>query len=200
MEQFRDAGPDPLTVRPMRPEDESDVARVLGDCDDYLVAATGSPALPADVQSLYYALPDGADFEQKHLLVVCDRATVVGVVDAVAGHPDSGTCAVGMFLLTPGTRRKGVGTRAAQRLLQEAAARGMRRVTATCPQGWAPGLAFLRSLGFELHAPPPQPQPTVGDRLRHPAETNLCTAFREVPGGSSGGTAAESDRERHNAS
>ncbi|MER5728377.1 GNAT family N-acetyltransferase [Streptomyces sp. NPDC002138] len=164
----------------MRPEDESDVARVLAACDDYLLAATGSAALPADVQSLYYSLPDGADFEQKQLWVVCDGATVVGVVDAVTGHPDRLGCSVGLFLLDPKARREGLGTRAARQLLREAAARGMRYVTATCPQSWAPGLAFLVRMGFDMSAPDQEAGPTVGNRLRFPAENGLCTAVRKL--------------------
>ncbi|KOU80819.1 hypothetical protein ADK94_27950 [Streptomyces sp. XY593] len=167
-------------VRPMRPEDEPEVARVLAACDDYFLAATGSSALPADVQSLYYSLPDGADFEQKHLLVLCDGPTVVGVVDVVAGHPDRLGCSVGLFLLDPAVRRTGMGTRVAQHLLREAATRGMQYVTATCPQSWAPGRAFLAKMGFEVSAPAQDSGPTVGNRLRYPAEQGLCTAVRTL--------------------
>jgi len=52
----------------------------------------------------------------------------------------------------------------------------MRKVVATCPTGWEPGLWFLRSLGFEIGAPEGQAGGTVGNRLRHPAETGLRTA------------------------
>lgn len=180
MEQIQVEGPHPFTVRSMRPEDEAGVARVLEACDDYFVAATGSPTLPADVQSLYYALPEGAGFEQKRLLVLCDGATVVGVVDAVEGHPDASTCSVGLFVLVPELRREGIGTRAAQQLLKKAAARGLRRMTATCPEDWTPGLAFLESLDFEIRTPKQKLSSPVGNHLRLPAERELCTAVREL--------------------
>ena len=180
MQQFRIPGDPSLTARPMLPGDEPQVSRVLAACDDYLIEATGSPALPADVQSLYYSLPEGADFEQKRLLVLCDGAATVGVVDAVVGHPDGDSCSVGLFLLDPEVRRKGVGTRVARHLLREAAARGLRRVTATCPESWLPGIVFLRTLDFEVHPPQQDPAPTVGNRLRFPAERGLCTAVREL--------------------
>ncbi|MFD5079414.1 GNAT family N-acetyltransferase [Streptomyces sp. NPDC058371] len=180
MERFRISEKAALTARPMLPEDEPGVARVLAACDDYLLTATGSTALPADVQSLYYSLPEGADFAQKHLLVLCEGADVVGVVDATAAHPDDRTLSVGLFLLDPEVRRTGVGTSAARHLLQEAAAQGLSRVTATCPQDWVPGIAFLEKLGFEVQAPPEDAASTVGNRLRLPAETGLCTAVRDL--------------------
>lgn len=180
MEPFRISDEAPLTVRPMLPEDEPGVARVLTACDDYLLRATGSATLPADVQSLYYSLPEGADFAQKHLLVLCKGTDVVGVVDAVAAHPDEHDLSVGLFLIDPEVRRTGGGTLAARHLLREAAARGLRHVTATCPQDWAPGIAFLDKLGFQVQAPTKDPAPTVGNRLRYPAETGLCIAVRHL--------------------
>ncbi|MFF4016043.1 GNAT family N-acetyltransferase [Streptomyces sp. NPDC001843] len=180
MEAFTIRAPGGLTIRPLQPEDEAGVSHVLAACDDYLVAATGSTALPADVQSLYYSLPDGADFDQKHLLVLLREDAPVGLVDAVEGHPEPSTCSVGLFLVVPQARGEGLGTRAAQHLLREAEARGTRRVTATCPQSWAPGITFLERLGFAVRQPGPQQSATVGNRLRRPAETHLCTAVRRL--------------------
>ncbi|MEV0205181.1 GNAT family N-acetyltransferase [Streptomyces sp. NPDC050788] len=168
---------DEIEVRELRPEDEAGVARLFAACEDYFVAATGVPALPADVQSLYYTLPEGADPDQKRLLVLCRGAgDVVGLVDVVDRWPDVGTCSVGVFLVAPGVRRQGVGAGVARRLIEEAAGRGMRTVVATCPGGWEPGLGFLRSLGFEIGGPEEQAAETVGNRTRHPGEKGLRTA------------------------
>lgn len=107
MEPFTTRIPGGPTVRPLRPEDESAVSRLLTDCDDYFVAATGSTAMPADVQSLYYSLPDGVDFDRKHLLVLVHEDRPVGLVDAVEGHPEPATCSVGLFLVEPHARGRG---------------------------------------------------------------------------------------------
>lgn len=171
-----------VTVREMRPQDEAGVGRLLAACEDYVVAATGAPALPADVQSLYYALPEGADFEQKRLLVLCRGGDVVGLVDVVDRFPGVGGCSVGVFLVAPGARRRGVGARAARRLIGEAAGRGVRTVFATCPGAWEPGLGFLRSLGFEIGRPEETAGATVGNRTRRPGERDLRTARLELAG------------------
>ncbi|MET9907360.1 GNAT family N-acetyltransferase [Streptomyces sp. NPDC006476] len=167
---------DEIEVRELAPEDEAGVARLFAACEDYFVAATGAPALAADVQSLYYALPEGADVDQKRLLVLCRGEEVVGLADLVDRHPDAASCSVGLFLVAPDVRRAGVGTGVARRLIEEAAGRGMGTVTATCPSGWEPGLEFLRSLGFEIGAPQESTGDTIGNRTRYPAETGLRTA------------------------
>ncbi|MFR0352316.1 GNAT family N-acetyltransferase [Streptomyces sediminimaris] len=181
MEEIAAADGGPVTVREMRPEDEAGVGRLFAACEDYFVAATGAPALPADVQSLYYALPEGADFEQKRLLVLCRGGDVVGLADLVDRFPEAGSCSVGVFLVAPGARRRGVGAGVARRLIGEAAGRGMRTVVATCPGTWEPGLGFLRSLGFEIGRPEETAGATVGNRTRHPGERDLRTARLELP-------------------
>ena len=100
---------DGVTVREMLPEDEPGVAALFAACEDYFVAATGGPALPGDVQSLFYALPEGADFDQKRLSVMCRGADVVGLVDAVDRHPEVESCSVGVFLVAPGRGARGSG-------------------------------------------------------------------------------------------
>ncbi|MFE7612322.1 GNAT family N-acetyltransferase [Streptomyces celluloflavus] len=190
MESFTIRAPGRLAVRPLRPEDEVGVAQLSAACDDYFVAATGSTALTADGQSMHYSLPDGADFYQKHLLVLMREDTPVGLVDAVEGHPEPTTCSVGLFLLDPQARGKGLGTRAAQHLLREAEARGTRHVTATCPRSWARGIAFLEQLGFAVSQPEPQSSTAVGNRLRRPTERQLCTAVRRLGNDAVGAPAA----------
>ncbi|MFG2792677.1 GNAT family N-acetyltransferase [Streptomyces sp. NPDC048419] len=181
MDEIEVAMGGPVTVREMRPEDEAGVGRLFVACEDYFVAATGAPALPADVQSLYYALPESADFEQKRLLAVCRAADdVVGLVDVVDRHPDGGSCSVGVFLVAPEARRQGVGAGVARRLIEEAAGRGMRTVLATCPADWEPGTGFLRSLGFEIGPAQEAAGAAVGNRTRHSGENGLLTARLKV--------------------
>ncbi|WP_212910733.1 GNAT family N-acetyltransferase [Streptomyces sp. TS71-3] len=141
-------------LREAVPGDEGALSALFEGCEDWFVAATGLPSAPGDVQSLYYALPEGADPDGKRVLVVEGGGGLVGVVDVVLGHPGPDGAAVGLFLLAPEVRRTGLGSELARALLERAAAEGVRRVTATVPPGWAPGAAFLSALGFTLGAEP----------------------------------------------
>lgn len=141
-------------MREALPADEAALIGLFEACEDWFAAATGLPPAPGDVQSLLYALPEGAAPGAKRLLVVEAAKDVVGLVDVVLGHPGPGAAAVGVFLLAPEVRRAGLGTAVVRRRLEWGAAReGVRRVTATVPVGWAPGEGFLRALGFVLDAP-----------------------------------------------
>lgn len=149
----------PVVVREqIEPDDEPGILELFASCDDWFEAVTGVPSGPGDVQSLFYALPEGASFEDKRLFTVRDGEKIIGLIDAVLGHPGRRDCAVGMFLVAPSHRRRGVGTAIARTMLTEARDLGVEQVTATDDEQWAPGNAFLRSLGFVV------PEPGAGRR------------------------------------
>ncbi|MEU0006238.1 GNAT family N-acetyltransferase [Streptomyces sp. NPDC006314] len=151
-----------VLVRELGPADEGPLLTLFEECEDWFVAATGLPSGPGDVQSLFYALPEGADPDDKVLLVLERDGVVAGVVDAVRNHPDRGAVAVGLFLLAPWARGRGLGRALATSLL--ARAEGTSVVTVTVPPGWLPGERFLRRFGFTLDTDTPAQSAGAGRR------------------------------------
>lgn len=148
-----------ITVREqLEPDDEPAVLALFAECADWFEAVTRLPSGPGDVQSLFYALPDGATFDDKRLLLLLDGDRVIGLVDAVLRYPDVRSVALGLFLVAPSHRRRGVGTAVARELLDQAKALGFERVTAPAAAALEPGAAFARSLGFEVSTEPVRPR------------------------------------------
>jgi GNAT superfamily N-acetyltransferase len=162
-------------VREVEPDDEPGVLALFEANTAYFEAATGLPSGPADLQSLYYGLPPGADWEDKRILVVTEDGEgdgggpVVGIVDAVLRFPAADTCAVGLFLLQPSLWGTGAGRAVAGALLECARAAGAARVTATVPVDWERGRRFLASLSFRFTGPAPH-GPTTANRSTGPRE------------------------------
>ncbi|MGW5605325.1 GNAT family N-acetyltransferase [Streptomyces sp. NPDC003753] len=159
------------TVREATPDDEPGVTSLFEASTEYFEAATGLPSGPADLQSLYYSLPPGADWQDKRILVVTEGADgpVVGIVDAVLRHPDPDACAVGLFLLHPSLWGAGAARPLATALLDRTAASGTARVTATVPSDWDRGRRFLTALSFRFTGPASQ-GPTTANRSTGPRE------------------------------
>lgn len=136
-----------LTLREFSPADEAGVLALFADCDDWFQAATGHPSGPGDVQSLFYALPEGASFEQKHLLVA-QAEGMIGFVDLVLHHPAPGEASIGFFLVPKDLRRWGIG-----REMARALAKRFPDVTRVHVRldGFEPGSEFLKALGFVLN-------------------------------------------------
>ncbi|MGW3357796.1 GNAT family N-acetyltransferase [Streptomyces bungoensis] len=162
-----------VVVREPGPADEGPLLTLFEECEDWFVAATGLPSGPGDVQSLFYSLPEGAGPEDKVLLVLERDGVVAGLVDAVRDHPRPGEVAVGVFLLAPWARGRGLGRALAESLLARAGDPPL--VTATVPAGWRAGERFLERLGFTLHAPSPTPA-EVGNRRPGPREGGVRRA------------------------
>ncbi|WP_165990296.1 GNAT family N-acetyltransferase [Streptomyces sp. YIM 98790] len=184
--------PDPglsLSLRGLEPADEPAVLALYERCTDWFRRATGLPPGPGDVQSLYYALPEGADFDRKRLLVVESGAApgapgdIVGLIDAVLGHPGPDGCAVGVFLVDPRLRGRGVGRAVARRLLERAAAGGVRRVTASLVAGEEGGRALLTALGFRIVPGAPGGGPTGANRNPGPYEGPVLRAELTISSG-----------------
>ncbi|MER6038535.1 MULTISPECIES: GNAT family N-acetyltransferase [unclassified Streptomyces] len=169
-----------VVVREPGPRDEVPLLTLFEECEDWFVAATGLPSGPGDVQSLFYALPEGASPEDKVLLVLERDGVVAGLVDAVLDHPEPGAVAVGLFLLAPWARGRGLGRALAESLLARAGSVSL--VTASVPAGWRSGEAFLERLGFLLGAAVPARE-AVGNRRAGPREGGVRRAELRVGNG-----------------
>ncbi|MFY4717994.1 GNAT family N-acetyltransferase [Streptomyces sp. LaBMicrA B280] len=167
-----------VLVRELAPADEAPLIRLFEECEDWFLAATGLPSAPGDVQSLYYGLPEGARPEDKVLLVLERDGVVAGVVDAVRDHPEPGAVAVGLFLLAPWCRGRGLGHRLARSLLARAGDPPL--VTATVPTGRHAGERFLERLGFVLD---PESGPSGANRRPGPWEGAVRRAVLRRGGG-----------------
>lgn len=162
-----------VVVREPSPADEAALLKLFEECEDWFVAATGLPSGPGDVQSLFYSLPEGTRPDDKVLLVLERDGVVAGLVDAVRNHPGPGAVAVGLFLLAPWARGRGLGRALAETLLARAGDASL--VTATVPAGWHCGARFLERLGFTLDAAAPAPM-EVGNRRAGPREEGVRRA------------------------
>lgn len=136
-----------LTLRDFTPADEPEVLRLFADCDDWFQAATGHPSGPGDVQSLFYALPEGAAFEQKHLLVA-EAQGMIGFVDLVVDHPEPNQASVGFFLVPKDLRRWGIGSEMVRALLAKFPHVVQVHVALS---EFKPGNEFLKAMGFTLN-------------------------------------------------
>ncbi|MCL2317126.1 MAG: GNAT family N-acetyltransferase [Actinomycetia bacterium] len=144
----RDIATGEVGLREFALEDADAVLAILLAAEDYMLAATGYFPEGGDLQSLFYALPDGASLDAKRLLVITSGEAVVGVCDALVGWPAPDVLTTGLFMVGPGQARRGIATRAAAIGLGLARDGGFRSVRASCPRDWEPGQAFLARLGF----------------------------------------------------
>jgi len=84
---------------------------LLERCADYMKLEDGAPARPEAAADLLDALPPGRAHEHKHVLGLARAAgaPLVAVIDAVRGFPEPSDWFVGLVLIAPAERRRGLG-------------------------------------------------------------------------------------------
>jgi GNAT superfamily N-acetyltransferase len=134
-------------LRPLTEEDLPALQAFLERCGDYYRDVEEREVRSDEALALWEALPPGKDRSAKHLFVIEDFA---GVVDVVSGWPDPGTWLIGLLLLAPDARSRGLGREVVAQVDAWADAEKLRvAVLRTNPRG----LDFWESVGF-THVPP----------------------------------------------
>lgn len=150
---------DDYTLRYLTADDGPAVQDLCERCADYLELITGLPPGSAEAQSLYVALPEGGSYDDKALIGVFTASgnALIGVIDAVRDAPEPGEWWLGVLLLNPAHRQRGLGTRLTHRLEAWMAALDARAIRLSVMEQNTRALAFWRRLGFvEIERRPPR--------------------------------------------
>jgi GNAT superfamily N-acetyltransferase len=109
LEQSYDADLGTLELRILETEDGSDLQALCERCHDYFELVTGRPVGDAAAQSLFSGLPPGKTYNDKFLLgLFCDSA-LVGVIDLIRAWRTETSWTLGLLMLDPDIRGRGVG-------------------------------------------------------------------------------------------
>ncbi|MEQ8221930.1 MAG: GNAT family N-acetyltransferase [Candidatus Eremiobacterota bacterium] len=97
-------------VRHLESEDGDDIQSLCENCSDYFELVTGLPPGPSEGQNLFFSLPPGRDLSDKIFAGIFDRnEKLFGLMDVIRDYPQAGVWHVGLMLLHPEKRGKGLG-------------------------------------------------------------------------------------------
>jgi GNAT superfamily N-acetyltransferase len=87
-----------------------EVQALLERCADYEAMVKGKPVEPEDSVELLTDVPFGRGIQDKHVLgIFYQHEGLIGVLDAVQDYPNSEEWFIGLLLLDPHERRRGIG-------------------------------------------------------------------------------------------
>jgi GNAT superfamily N-acetyltransferase len=104
---------------------------------------------PAEVQSLYIGLPEGADYSQKQLTAAFAGERAVAVLDVILGYPTPCEAIVGLILVDPEFRSRGIGTLLLDSARRAASSRGCTALLSNVDAG-DPSERFWLNHGFRF--------------------------------------------------
>jgi GNAT superfamily N-acetyltransferase len=142
--------PKGLRLAVLTSDDGPEVQTLAEACPDYFLETFGLAPGPAEAQSLFTALPDGRSYDDKRVLGIRDPAgKLLAVADVVRGWPDGQTWMIGLLLVVPAARRKGIGGRFVEDLARQARQAGARRLRLGVFVDRQAAMRFWERHGFE---------------------------------------------------
>jgi GNAT superfamily N-acetyltransferase len=130
-------------------EDVAEVQRVMEWCEDYFAETHGRVAAPTEAESLFAHRPPGASSEAKHVWgALGGDGRLVAVADVIEGWPDPETWMLGLLLVEPGERDRGLGGAIVEELADRAVAVRVHRLRAGAFRNRPAAVRFWRAHGF----------------------------------------------------
>lgn len=141
--------PNGLEALTLTPDDGPALQELLERCDDYSRLAFGMPTGAADAQSQFLEGLQYVPEERKHLMGCRIDGRLVAAADLLEGHPDAGTAALGLLVVDPEWRGRGLGTGILLGLGERLAGRGVKRMRVDCHVAEnTRAVSLLQRLGF----------------------------------------------------
>ncbi len=134
--------------------DEPVVQDLLERSADAVVQMHHRPPRSDDARSLFQALAPGCTLDDKGIVGFFDGAMLIGVLEVVRGYPEPRTWYVGLLLLDPAARGRGLGERIMRALDAAVLAAGGNRLELLVQDTNPGGLRFWTRLGFTPVVPP----------------------------------------------
>jgi GNAT superfamily N-acetyltransferase len=137
-----------VTLRELTLADRPAVEALIDRCEDFYVLTTGGPG---SFDELWSALPPGRTPDDKRVYGTGEPLS--GIAEIVRDWPRPGTWIIGLLLLDPAARGRGLGPAVVAELDATAAAQGADRLRVGVVEANVRALKFWRREGFTPVAP-----------------------------------------------
>lgn len=137
-------------TRLLRPPDLRSLQALFERATDYFEVATGQPPAADEAARAYVAGPPSKQVTDKRTIgIFTGNDALVGVLDALTDWPDAGTWTMGMLLLDPAHRGKGLGRASLTAYEAWAHSQGATRFHTAIVAHHEPGIRFITLAGYE---------------------------------------------------
>ena len=138
-----------ITLIVLRKDDLPLLQVLLEECSDYLTFQDEEPVKPSASYDLFDAKPDGVKENDKVLLgIFTEQKQLIGVFDIIKGYSGPRTLSLGLMLIAPSSRGKGMGNKAYKLLEKWVITQQFDKVRLGVLFGNEKGLRFWKSMGY----------------------------------------------------
>jgi GNAT superfamily N-acetyltransferase len=146
-----DIGIQGCSIRPLSPVDSPVIQHLYDQCLDYMLLVDGHPAGPNAGEEEFKDVPPGKSPKDKYIFGIFDQSDqLLGLLDALRGYPDETTWWIGLLLLLPEARTKGLGRLVVQGFTEYVWAKGGKAIMLGVVEENERAFQFWTRLGFEV--------------------------------------------------
>lgn len=158
----------PTTIRPLTASADAEaVAALFGRAADYVQLETGAPPDAATAAAFFTDAPPGQDPAAGLRLGLFSGDRLDGIAEMAFDYPAPGDAYLGLLLLAPEARGRGLGRRVLDRAIEEARARGAPALYLAVLDGNAAGRRYWERAGFSVVTSFPPVQLGAKWHIRH---------------------------------
>jgi ribosomal protein S18 acetylase RimI-like enzyme len=149
---------------------EAAVTKFCRQCSDFFTLVAGESPAAETTRHLLESRPPGVEPAQKHVIGLQRSGEIVAIVELLEGFPGEAQWYVGLLLLAPTERTRGLGTAVWNAIEAWIGAEGGRHIRLIVQQQNPAAARFWRSVGFTSNSEVEQVLAT---------RTNLCWRFEK---------------------
>lgn len=136
-------------IRKLVSADVKKLQQLCERCHDYYEICEGRIPNGNDGIDILQELPPNKNIKDKYVLgVFAGEENLVAVIDLIKDYPEAGEWIIGLMMIEPGERGKGLGRRLHEFLVEKILTEGHRKLRIGVVEDNKKGFAFWKSLGY----------------------------------------------------
>ena len=136
-------------IVPLLPVDEDRIQNFLIECEDYQYMECGRAVQPGDAHTYLFDLPPGKSLDDKFTFAIEEKSRIVAILDLMRGYKDKNSWWIGLLLISPAMRGKGLGRRIVDYLVKNLSAIGVHQIQLAVLEENSAGYVFWQKMGFQ---------------------------------------------------
>ena len=133
------------------PEDAEVLQQLYEQCTKFALFTDGQSPLPTAAREEFDAVPEGKTTQDKYIFGLFDPDDIlVGMIESIRYYPDDETWWLGLMMLAPEQRRKGLGSEFYRAFERWVLSQGVPRIFLSVIEANDSGLQFWKKMGFEV--------------------------------------------------
>jgi ribosomal protein S18 acetylase RimI-like enzyme len=139
------------SVHRLQPEDAELLQGLFEKCQDYTLLVEGQAVSPTAALDEFQAVPPGKPLSDKFIFGLCgEQGEIVGVLEGICRYPDSTTWWIGLLMLAPEVRGRGVGRQLLQGFSEHVFSNGGKDIMLGVVEDNERACRFWQQMGFTV--------------------------------------------------